>query len=195
MHGLVNRSIQRYICDSHGLVPWSEITREAGMDFTNFEGMLTYKHVYTPKILDAASRILKRSRAEILEDFGTYLVSHPDFENIRRLLRFGGVDFVDFLHSLDELPDRARLAVADLILPKIELHAHSEEHYRLVCDAQIEGYGFVLMGILRVMADDYGALVVLDHEGNIAGVETISITLVLSDFAEGRSFELSRAAT
>jgi hypothetical protein len=193
MHGLVNRSIQRFICDSHGTGPWKEITQVAGLDFSDFEGMLTYKEVYAPRLLDAAAQVLNRPRSEIMEDLGTYLVSHPELESIRRLLRFGGVDFVDFLHSLDELPERARLAVSDLDIPKIEIHAISESSFRLVCDAEIEGYGFVLMGILRVMADDYGALALLDHEGHVAGVETVSITLVLSDFAAGRTFDLSGA--
>ena len=47
-----------------------------------------------------------------------------------------------------------------------------------------------MMGILRTMADDYGALVLLDHDGSDAGTETIAITLIEQEFAEGRRFEL-----
>ncbi len=60
----------------------------------------------------------------LLEDLGTYLVSHPNVQGLRRLLRFGGAGFIDFLHSLDELHDRARLAVPDLDLPQLELRDH-----------------------------------------------------------------------
>jgi hypothetical protein len=50
----------------------------------------------------------------LLEDIGTYLVTDPALEPLRRLLRFGGDTFAEFLGSLEELPDRARLAMPQL---------------------------------------------------------------------------------
>ena len=44
------------------------------------------------------------------------------------------------------------------------------------------------------MADDYGALVLLDHEGTRDGTELIRISLLDSDFAQGRDFSLSGVA-
>ncbi len=190
MHGLVNRSIQVFISDTYGVSTWQDVALHAGLDFTEFEGMLRYKQAYTPQILDAAAAVLNRPRAEIMEDFGTFLVSHPGFEAVRRLLRFGGEDFVDFLQSLDDLDDRVRLAVSDLHLPKLRLRSHAEGQFSLICDAQIAGFGHVMMGVLRTMADDYGALALLDHSGTADGAEIVSIALVENDFAEGRSFEL-----
>ena len=120
MHGLVNRAVQCFISDSYGAEKWLEVTREADLELVEFEAMLTYDFAITPKILDAAAKVLDRPRADIMEDIGTYLVSHPNVEALRRLLRFGGVNFVEFLHSLDDLPDRARLAVSDLYLPSLD---------------------------------------------------------------------------
>ena len=40
------------------------------------------------------------------------------------------------------------------------------------------------------MADDYGALVMLDHRGRNDGREVISIALVDTAFAKGRAFAL-----
>jgi len=194
MHGLVNHSIQLFVSDTYGKSIWLEITQAAGLDFSEFEGMLRYKEMYTPRLLDAAAQVLTRPRGEIMEDIGTFLVCHPGFEAVRRLLRFGGEDFVDFLHSLDDLHDRVRLAVSDLHLPKVELQVHANGHFTLICDAMIEGYGYVMMGILRAMADDYGALALLDHSGNASDTEMVSITLVENDFAEGRTFELAARA-
>ena len=191
MHGLVNSSIQLFVSHTYGKSLWLEITQRAGMDFTEFEGMLRYKETYTPRILDATSEVLSRPRGEIMEDIGGFLVCHPGFEAVRRLLRFGGEDFVDFLHSLDDLDDRVRLAVSDLNLPKVELRVNADGHFTLLCDATIQGYGYVMMGILRAMADDYGALALLEHGDGPEGSETVLITLVENDFAEGRSFELA----
>lgn len=190
MHGLINRSIQSYVCDSYGMDIWIDVTHRADLDFTEFEAMLSYEDALTGRVLDAVSEILGRPRDELMEDIGTYLVSHPSFEAVRRLLRFGGVNFEDFLHSLDDLPDRARLAVSDLHLPKIELREHADGQFSLFCEAPVAGYGHVMMGILRVMADDYGALALLDHIGGGQGSETVSISLVEAEYAEGRSFDL-----
>jgi hypothetical protein len=46
------------------------------------------------------------------------------------------------------------------------------------------------MGVLRAMADDYGALVYLEHKGAPDGIETIEISLLEAEFAVGRGFEL-----
>jgi hypothetical protein len=167
----------------------------AGLDFTEFEAMLTYDDALTPRVLDAAAEVLDRPRHDVMEDIGTYLVSNPNVEALRRLLRFGGVNFLDFLHSLDDLSDRARLAVSDLNLPRLELREHNARSFTLICDAPIVGYGFVMIGILRAMADDYGALVLLDHTGRHAKQEFISVVLFETEFATGRRFELGVSAS
>ncbi|MBY5932034.1 heme NO-binding domain-containing protein [Tateyamaria omphalii] len=194
MHGLINRAIQCFVTDSYGADKWVEATRFADLDFVEFEAMLLYDDDITPKLLDAISNILNRPRSDVMEDMGTYLVSHPNVEALRRLLRFGGVTFVEFLHSLDDLPDRARLAVSDLNLPRIELRDHSPTHFSLICESPINGCGHVMMGILRTMADDYGALALLEHTGSGDGIETISVTLVETEFAAGRAFDLGARA-
>jgi len=190
MHGLINRAIQGFVSNSYGDDKWLEVTRAADMDFVEFEAMLTYDDALTSVVLDAVAKVLDRPRYDVMEDIGTYLVSNPKVEGLRRLLRFGGENFVEFLHSLDELPERARLAVSDLDMPRIELHEHSASALSLHCESTIDGYGYVLMGVLRAMADDYGVLALLEHSGGGSGNEVVSITLVETDFAAGRSFEL-----
>lgn len=190
MHGLVNRAVQCFVQDTYGSERWLEVASRAELDFVDFEAMLLYDDVLTPRILDAAASLLRRERADLMEDLGTYLVSNPKVEALRRLLRFGGGTFREFLQSLDDLPDRARLAVSDLHLPKIELYEHDLQAHTLRCDAPINGFGSLMMGILRAMADDYGALVLLEHLGRSQGVETLSITLVETEFSDGRHFEL-----
>ncbi|MEM6372426.1 MAG: heme NO-binding domain-containing protein [Pseudomonadota bacterium] len=194
MHGLINRAIQCFVVDSYGTDMWVEAARMANLGFVEFESMLVYDDDVTPVVLDAVSSVLNRGRDEVMEDIGTYLVSHPNVEALRRLLRFGGVNFVEFLHSLDDLPDRARLAVSDLRLPRIELEEHGPGQFSLICQSAIDGYGHVMMGVLRAMADDYGVLAVLEHTGSEDGSETISITLIETEFAEGRAFELGARA-
>jgi hypothetical protein len=190
MHGLINRAVQSFVCNSYGTDQWQRVIQQVGLDFSDFEAMLTYDDALTPRLLEAISAERGRPTPEVLEDLGTYLVSHPQVEALRRLLRFGGDTYIEFLHSLDDLPDRARLAVSDLHLPSLELREYASGRFSLICGPGLPGFGHVLCGILRVMADDYGALVMLEHEGRRDGCEVVSIQLVETSFAEGRRFDL-----
>ncbi|MCL6283947.1 heme NO-binding domain-containing protein [Ruegeria sp. 2012CJ41-6] len=194
MHGLINRAIQSFICHNYGRECWLRVTEAAELGFVEFEPMLVYENETTDKVLVEIVRDLGRNRRDLLEDLGTYLVSNPNTESLRRLLRFGGVTYVEFLHSLDDLPDRARMAVSDLTLPALELREYALGHYTLTCQPGLPGYADVMTGMLRTMADDYGALAILDHKGATGGAEIIEITLIESSFAEGRSFELGARA-
>ncbi|WP_407492780.1 heme NO-binding domain-containing protein [Pseudooceanicola sp. MF1-13] len=190
MHGLMNRAIQCFVRDTYGPQAWSQVVSRAGLTITDFEAMLTYDDPLTDQVLDAICDVLSKPRATVLEDIGTYLVSDPKLEAPRRLLRFAGITYEDFLHSLDDLPGRARLAVSDLILPRLELRSHPGGRYMLMVDGQPKGFGHVMIGILRAMADDYGALVMLDHRGTRQSREEIEVTLVEAAFSEGRAFSL-----
>ncbi len=190
MHGLALRAVQLFVNDCHGAAKWAKILNSAGFEFDEFEAMLDYEEEVAQKLLVAMTDVLERPASDILEDIGTYLVSHPNVEALRRLLRFGGVTFEEFLHSLDELPDRARLAVPDLVLPSIELREHSAVNFSIICQGNFEGFGHVLAGLLRTMADDYGALAFVEHGGGGQGAETLSVTLLEATFSEGRKFDL-----
>lgn len=186
------RAIQCFALDTYGQGLWSAATRGATQDVADFEAMLIYDPATGEAVLDALARELDRPRATVLEDLGTYLVSNPNMERLRRLLRFAGASYEDFLHSLDDLPGRARLAVSDLILPHLDLRETAPGRFTLTIDGDPHGFGHVLTGVLRAMADDYGALVILDHHGHQGGREEIGITLVEAAFAEGREFVLGR---
>ncbi|MBE1283941.1 MAG: heme NO-binding protein [Rhodobacteraceae bacterium] len=194
MHGLMNRAIQAFVCNTYGRDRWIEVIERAGLGFTEFEAMLVYEDEQSQKVLAELSRELDRPLMEILEDMGTFLVSHPQLEPLRRLLRFGGVTYEEFLHSLDDLPDRARLAVSDLHIPPMELREHTGGQFSLSCGPDLPGFSSVMVGVLRAMADDYGALVILDLQGREGETEIISITLIETAFAEGRSFDLGARA-
>ncbi|MBU2961178.1 heme NO-binding domain-containing protein [Citreicella sp. C3M06] len=196
MHGLIARTLQCFLQDTYGLSIWQKIAELAKLDFDDFEAMLDYDIRTVEQVLEAASMCLEKPRDALLEDIGTYLITHPNNEGLRRLMRYGGVDFFDFLHSLEDLPGRTRLAVADLQLPELELTDSVPGQFLLSCHgslSEMPGFGHVLVGVLRAMADDYGALVILDHRGALGQAEVIDITVVETDFAEGRSFELAAA--
>lgn len=193
MHGMINRAVQCFVRDTYGQEKWIEAAQKADLGFDNFEAMLSYPDAVTLRMLSSCAQILNKPVETLLEDLGTYLVSHPNVEAIRRLLRFGGGSFVDFLFSLNELEGRARLALPDLEMPKLAISYLQDGTYCLKCAAQLPGAGYAMLGVMRAMADDYGALVFLEHKGWAdSGEEEITVHLLEAAFAEGREFDLSQ---
>jgi hypothetical protein len=183
-----------FLRGAYGNAVWLDVARDAQLGFESFEAMLVYDDRLTDQVLAAASRKLNLPREAILEDMGIFLVADPALERLRRLLRFGGVTFVDFLYSLDDLPARGRLALPDLDLPTLRLGGNDRDRFTLTCLSPFRGVGHVGVGLLRAMADDYGALVVIDHAGPTPGGERVSIQLLDHQFATGRRFILSGQA-
>jgi len=166
MHGLINKALESFLGDTYGSRAWQSVLDRAGLGdqigADGFDSLMVYPDDVTHRLLSAAEAVLERPRESLLEDLGTYLVSHPRCERLRRLFRFGGSSYTDFLRSLEDLPGRARLAVPDLDLPALSLEDGEHGQFRLTCRRCPPGFGQVLLGILRAMGDDYGALVVLD---------------------------------
>ena len=194
MHGLINRSLQCFLRDTYGQPVWEAIARDADLGFAAFEAMLTYDNDLTDRVINAGAAILRRPRETLLEDMGHYLVSHESQIALRRLLRFSGINFADFVNSLEELPDRGRLALPDLDVPELQLTDYGAGRLSLKCTATLQGAGHILAGLLRAMADDYGALVMLDTLEADGGGEVIAIQIADQAFNEARPFSLGLAS-
>lgn len=197
MHGLINKSVQSFLRVTYGEAAWQEIAHLAGVPDEGFESMLSYPDAITDAVLDAACTFIECTRESLMEDIGIYLVTHPDLEAVRRLMRFGGPTFEDFILSLDEVHDRACLAVPDLTLPRITLREKGGGHYVITTQWEVLGAVAMISGLLRAMADDYGSLAVLDVGPRVTkpGVieETLAVFVAEHEFAEGRSFLLGES--
>lgn len=187
MQGLMLRSMQAYLRDAFGAEVWAAVVREATLPVDGFEPMLRYGDGMADRVALAAAQVLNRPADVLWEDVGTHLVTHPRHEGVRRLLRFGGAGFTDFLYSLEELPDRARLALPDLQVPDLVLEEIGPDRFRLTCRFPITGATRILGGMLTAMADDYGALVVIEY---LAG-EAVLIDVPEIRHTTGRRFDLA----
>lgn len=196
MYGLLLRSIQAYLRATFGAVVWARVLRLSGQPVDGFEPMLPYDAAVLDSVLVASAAELNRTVEAILEDVGTFLVANPGHQSLRRLLRFGGATFSEFLQSLEELPDRARLALPDLELPQIILTETGPGFYRLKFGSSFPALYPVVLGALRATADDYGALVLIDAEPNCSCCATgavLSVQLLEAAHGLGRRFDLSAA--
>jgi Haem-NO-binding len=198
MHGVINHSLECFLRDTYGTPTWDAIAREAGLALDGFEAMLVYDDALTDQVIVAAAELLRRPRETLLEDLGTYLVTNPSLTYLRRLLRFSGQDFAEFVNSLEDLPGRARLVLPELEVPELELTDHGGGRFTLRCRSQLQGAAHVLVGLLRSMADDYGALVLLDWVEDGAGDgtgEAIAIQVADQAFAAARPFHLGQVTS
>lgn len=206
MHGLVNKAIETFLIDTCGPAAWQEIARRSGVfqriGPDGFEPMQVYDDAITRAVVQVGAAVLRRPVDMLLEDFGTSLICDPRNEPLRRLLRFGGVSFTDFLFSLEDLRGRSQLALPELDLPELTLDEGGAGQFILSCETHLAGLGHVLVGILRALADDYGALAVLEYRDPQpiapagAGApplyhERIAITVHDPAFHAGRRFDLA----
>ncbi|MEM9344878.1 MAG: heme NO-binding domain-containing protein [Pseudomonadota bacterium] len=160
MHGLIFSTLERFVVTTYGEGVWDAVTLEAEAPTSTFEPMLHYESSLLEALIEATSITLGKSRTAILEDAGTFLIA--DTECVRYLLRFAGQTFRDFLLALDELPERIRLAVPSLVLPPIGVVTRDDGGAEIYWDAGFNGGQQFLAGVIRAMADDYGALVTID---------------------------------
>lgn len=187
MDALLLRSLQSYVLDTFGVSKWQVICREAGQLSETFEPMLRYEAGLADRVADIAAAVLGRPVEAVWEDVGTHLVTNPDREGVRRLLRFGGWSFADFLHSLEELPGRARLALPDLDPPDISLDEVGPDRFELRCRSHLRGTQRVLAGLVTAMADDYGALCLIE----VGGGDCTTISVLDSRHATAKAFDLA----
>lgn len=194
MYVLINRALEGFLRDTYGAEAWEAIESIADSEVEFFDFDAGEADPVTGfdfgSILAAAVELLGKARSDVLEDLGTYLVSHPNMDALRRLLRFSGVTFPDFLHSLDDLPDRARLAVSDLRLPSLELLETGPLEYDLLVARNEFDFGHILVGVIRAMADDYGSLAMID----LTEPGKLKIAVHQTEFAEAKPFELVSSA-
>jgi hypothetical protein len=187
MDALLLRSLQSYVIDTFGVFRWQEVCRRAELTVETFEPMLRYDPGTADRIVLVAAEVLGRAVEIVWEDVGTYLVTNPDREGVRRLLRFGGTSYADFLHSLEELPGRARLAMPDLNVPEVTLHEVGPDRFELRCQSHLRGMQRVLVGMLTAMADDYGALCLIEPGAG----DCTAISVLDRRHAKARQFDLA----
>ena len=198
MDGLIAKSVLHFLEAAHGVQCREAIASEVDTSASDLQSIGQHDTARALEFVACAARNLNRETSEIWEDIGTHLVTHPDLETVRRLLRFGGADFKEFLWSLDDLYDRAQLAVRGMDLPNLRLEPMDATLYSLrvswpvVATSDQEVAGPLVLGALRAMADDYGALVFLELVSNQSADEAarIEVNLLEAGFAPARDFHL-----
>ncbi|MBM3606601.1 MAG: heme NO-binding protein [Alphaproteobacteria bacterium] len=176
MNSLINRAVEEFLRAIYGEGLVQAVADEAAV--AGGVDALPAMDTGAAAMGRAAFR-LSKPRSEMFEDLGAWLTQ---IEPIRRLLRFSGRDFRDFLLRLEELPGRAHLVLPSLQIPRLQVDAAGQSIWVVLLDPN-DSWQFVLAGLIRGMADDYGALCLISAESS-----TIRVDIWDEQFAKGRNF-------
>lgn len=182
MHRLIRRSIEAFLRDTYGDAFWKNVNESAGFDSHRLGVGQPYTDTRSHALLNGAARRLGKPEPELLEDLGAWLAR---VEPIRRLLRFSGRDFREFLYNLVELPDHAHMVIPELNVPVMEVATDEADGLRVVLPPGRAEWVSAMAGVIRAMADDYGALGLIWVEDNAVRVQIMD-----GSFTEARDFRL-----
>lgn len=195
LHGLIFWCFESFVRFTYGAACWRSVMQDMDLGFESFGPVFRFDSALADRLVERVAQKLDKNPDALLEDFGTFLVTDERVERVRRLLRFSGVDYTDFLLSLEDLRGRAQLAVPELDLPALELDEIASDEFHVTCRNCSTGTAHVLLGMLRALADDYGALVYIESLGRRGMDECLSIRLLEMQHSEGRTFNLSVEAS
>jgi hypothetical protein len=175
---LINRGIEEFLRSTYG----QGLVQAVAQDGQPPVGMVAPMGAgFGVEALHQAAMQLSKPFAEMVEDLGAWMTR---IEPVRRLLRFSGRDFKDFLLRLEELPGRAHLVLPSLQLPRLQIDTSENSVWVKMLDPD-DHWRFVLVGLIRGMADDYGALCLITTDDLL-----IRIDICDEKFTEGRMFTL-----
>lgn len=178
MNRLIDHALRAFLVKTYGQDLVQHVSGET--DGLRFRPELPVVEFATTGLSTAASH-LSKAPCEMFEDLGAWLTQ---IEPIRRLLRFSGRDFHDFLLRLEELPGRAHLVLPKLGVPPLVIEAQDHCVW-LIMPRPVPAWQHLLTGLVRSMADDYGALCVISIEDKGIRIEICDV-----QFSEGRLFSL-----
>lgn len=182
MNSLINRGIEEFLRSTYGDALVASVVDDAAVA----RGAVAPLGAgFGIESLQRAAFRMAKPHSEMLEDLGAWMTR---IEPVRRLLRFSGRDFRDFLLRLEELPGRAQLVLPSLKVPRLQVDAKDHAFWVALLDPETT-WKSVLAGVIRGMADDYGALCLISVEDAVIRIEVWD-----EQFAEGRLFSIQCGA-
>ncbi|CTQ32835.1 heme NO-binding domain-containing protein [Jannaschia rubra] len=194
MYGLICKSLEGFVRDRRGAEAWGRIVARAELPFETFEALRVHDKEMMLRLIAAAAQEMQRETLALIEDVGHWICTHPPLEPVRRLIRFSGRNYVDLIHSFDEMQERAKLALPGIDFPEFLVTEVGPGRFEVVARWEMAGAAALLTGMFRAMADDYGALALIEttdfrREDGLS-IEVISIHVIEQAFQEPKEFKL-----
>ncbi|MEO0344438.1 MAG: diguanylate cyclase [Pseudomonadota bacterium] len=166
MLGLINQGLRSFVLAFHGEKSWSAMRARRAELPEDFEVLLDYPPDITTTLLAEIAMIRDVDRRDVLEDLGTYLVTNLWEARIRDLILTCGADFNNFMARAPVI-----LQALEQIEPRSNCKAFSfktkaKGQYEIRNSGDMLYAAPLIVGVLRAIADHFGALVTLKHKQN-----------------------------
>lgn len=182
MQGLIHYSVETFIRQRRGEAAWAETAIRAGLDSRGFHAFRHYPPQMLDALISAGCAVFGLDQAEFLDDLGQWLAGT---EEVRRILRFSGASYADFVFALEHLHLRGEMVLPSLDLPRITVTQKAGGRFDLDIADRAE-WAAVICGVARAMADDYGVLAFVEIKRG-----RIRIDVPDTRFGPGRDFSLA----
>lgn len=159
MYGLVNKAMEDLIRSTHGDETWALVKRKAGVDTDVFLTMEPYPDSMSYGLVAAASEVLGRPAAELLEALGMHWTLYTAREGYGDLFRLGGATFKDFMLNLHMLHTRVALTFPKLEPPSFWCTHVTDGSLTLHYQSKRAGLGPMVLGLVKGLAIMYNTTV------------------------------------
>jgi hypothetical protein len=153
MHGLVNQGVHDLAIQLGGEQLWREIRAAAGIDEETFIGMESYPDDVTWRLVEAASRVLGISTAEVLQAFGRHWILYTARRGYGPIFDTMGRTLTEFLGNLDAMHARLSLSMPDLRPPSFVCEERNDGQIRLEYRSDRPGLAPMVIGLLNGLGE------------------------------------------
>jgi len=176
MLGLVNRSLVEFVGEFHGEAGVAQLHRELPELPSRFEALVDYPIHQTAGLISFVARLRDVEHSTILDDLGTYSVIRLWDARLRDCLLSCGKDFNDFLRNLPIVIGSISRIEPRIRVGDLQIEEKAASRFLVHVADQMGLLGDVLQGVLRTIADEFGALTLIERSSK-KGAVRISINV------------------
>lgn len=186
MLGLINRGLRAFVIKFHGRSHWQELVATQPEVPSDFEVLMDYPLSMTELLISEISELRGTSQRDVMEDLGTFALTSFWDARLRDLLLSCGRDFDQFMQNLTDLLIGFSRVEQSCDIERIEVIEKIESHYEVRFRGSTGMASYLVLGLFRALADQYGALVTCSHRNVLSDGEPFDVFTVLI-FEKGES--------
>ncbi|MEM9717448.1 MAG: diguanylate cyclase [Pseudomonadota bacterium] len=168
--GLINRGLKGFVETYHDAETWRKLVSGQSAIPEDFEALADYPLEVTVRLVAEISTLRDASEADVYEDLGTFLVSTHWDARLRLVFMSCADDFVKFLQRLDVVWVALNAVDAAFPLNSWEISSTRAGAFRLSGPTLFPGFPSLCVGMLRSLADEFGAYVIIDQKPYLSHV-------------------------
>ena len=148
MYGMVNRAIEQFIKEKHGMDTWERVASKADVQ-EEFLSMEQYPDSASVNLVVGLSEVTAETPSQILADIGEYWVMFAHNSEYGDLLDMAGDTLPEVLANLDEMHMRVGQSFDELKPPSFWVSDLTEDSLILHYASERDGLAPMVVGLVR----------------------------------------------